>query len=288
MNITVFRYAGIGDSFLVFPILQELRKRYPDAHITFVCNKGAIDMAYYWKLADRCIAREFLPINLVNGHSIESQEWLDTLRWSDTCYFMEYCSSPEMFENVTRLCDDVHFMALPYEKTLARHNLLKHRDVVGLDTVEWEPPKYIVEKGSPVIISPGSADIDRTWSLKNFINLCDFLLEIGIPVIWLEEHKSLDTHGWKDDYGHFLHLHDIELSEVSEYLRRCSVYVGNDSAVAHLAGLCGVNTIPLFKRVYLAQTHPVGPRVYPIADEKVNMISVERVLDKVQKLWYTV
>ena len=44
-NILVIRTDAIGDFILTSPVLRELRKNYPDSHITLVCNPLVYDLA---------------------------------------------------------------------------------------------------------------------------------------------------------------------------------------------------------------------------------------------------
>jgi ADP-heptose:LPS heptosyltransferase len=51
------------------------------------------------------------------------------------------------------------------------------------------------------------------------------------------------------------------LDDLAGRLAGCRAYVGNDSGVSHLAGLCGARTVALFGPTSPTVWRPLGPRV---------------------------
>jgi ADP-heptose:LPS heptosyltransferase len=52
------------------------------------------------------------------------------------------------------------------------------------------------------------------------------------------------------------------LEELAVRLAGCHAYLGNDSGVSHLAGLCGARSIVLFGPTSPVVWRPLGPRVH--------------------------
>jgi ADP-heptose:LPS heptosyltransferase len=56
-------------------------------------------------------------------------------------------------------------------------------------------------------------------------------------------------------------LERLPLMELAGRLAGCRAYLGNDSGVSHLAGLCGARTVALFGPTPSSVWRPLGPRV---------------------------
>jgi heptosyltransferase-3 len=54
---------------------------------------------------------------------------------------------------------------------------------------------------------------------------------------------------------------NLPLEELAARLAGCHAYLGNDSGVSHLAGLCGARTVVLFGPTSPVVWSPLGPRV---------------------------
>jgi heptosyltransferase-3 len=59
-------------------------------------------------------------------------------------------------------------------------------------------------------------------------------------------------------------LEHAPLDELAARLAGCRGYVGNDSGVSHLAGLCGARTVVLFGPTSPTLWHPIGPDVHVV------------------------
>ena len=78
MNIVAIRPDALGDSLATFPILVALREKYPDSHITFIGNAGAMPLAKVWGVAD-------------DVYSYEKQ-------WGE-CFSPKNIDRPDLFSN---------------------------------------------------------------------------------------------------------------------------------------------------------------------------------------------
>lgn len=57
------------------------------------------------------------------------------------------------------------------------------------------------------------------------------------------------------------------LEELAQRLAGCRAYLGNDSGVSHLAGLCDARTVTLFGPTSPTVWHPIGPDVHVVPFE---------------------
>jgi Glycosyltransferase family 9 (heptosyltransferase) len=91
-------------------------------------------------------------------------------------------------------------------------------------------------------LHPGSGDTRKNWPLARFKELAEKLEAAGWAVRWLlgpaEEGLALPagSQAWRN----------VPLRHLAAALAACSVFVGNDSGITHLAAACGCPTVALF------------------------------------------
>jgi len=82
----------------------------------------------------------------------------------------------------------------------------------------------------------------------------------------------------------------LELPEVAACLQRCSLYVGNDSGLMHLAAACGTPTLGLFGPSRASEYAPVGRRAGfvvapgPDGEAPIAGLTVEAALEAARRL----
>jgi len=104
-----------------------------------------------------------------------------------------------------------------------------------------------------VALSPGARFLHKRWPLENFLELCRRLLAefpVRVVVIGGTEDQQL---------GNVLadttpaRVHNLAgtttLPQTAAVLRRCALFIGNDSGAAHLAAAAGVPCVTLFSGV---------------------------------------
>ncbi|BBO16421.1 conserved hypothetical protein [Candidatus Brocadia pituitae] len=118
-----------------------------------------------------------------------------------------------------------------------------------------------------VAIHPGSGSRQKCWSVERFAALINWLnLELQARVVMvsgpadqgiLERLKS----GGNDD---FIIADHLPLSKLAAVIKRCNLFIGNDSGVTHLAAALGIHTIALFG--------PTDPKVWGPRGESVKIL----------------
>jgi len=102
--------------------------------------------------------------------------------------------------------------------------------------------RYPVEgaaKREPLaIIHPGASKIERAWHLNRFVEIANNLRESGLDVAFVSGEKIVD-------FG-FPVLVKPGLTEFANLLKRCTVFIGNDSGPLHLAQQCGAKVIGIY------------------------------------------
>ncbi len=110
---------------------------------------------------------------------------------------------------------------------------------------------------APVVaLSPGARFLHKRWPLENFAALCARLLAefpVRVVVIGGQEDQEL---GAALASASPERIHNLAgsttLLETAEVLRRCCLFIGNDSGAAHLAAAVGTPCVTLFSGIVFA------------------------------------
>ncbi|MCI0604761.1 glycosyltransferase family 9 protein [bacterium] len=94
------------------------------------------------------------------------------------------------------------------------------------------------KRESLAILHPGASKKERAWHLDRFVEIGRKLKEEGLAVMFVS--------------GEELHLNGFSLTikpslgEFAELLKRCALFIGNDSGPLHLAQQCGAPVIGIY------------------------------------------
>jgi heptosyltransferase-3 len=238
-TILIIRACAIGDFVFNLPALTAVQKMHPHARFTLVGNPSTLDLA-----------REFTAVE--NIYSIETQPW-----------------SRLFYEPVPELKFDSAIVWMK-DPTVATH-----LELSGIpNVVRADPfPRY----GHAVDHLLRTLELDRP----------------GLPDLWQPSSRetviNTGSGSPKKNWPYFEQLlnrlehsvrmpNNLTLHELSQYLRRCRAYIGNDSGLTHLAAYLGCPTIALFGPTDPRVWGPVGRRCRVIWKSKLEDITVNEVL----------
>jgi heptosyltransferase-3 len=112
-----------------------------------------------------------------------------------------------------------------------------------------------------VAIHPGSGSARKNWPLDRFIALSVLLEKLGRQCVWIrgpaEEAWPIPATGRV--------AQDLPLPVLAHLLRRCELFIGNDSGIAHLSAAAGCAGVIVFG--------PSDPSIWAPAGENVTIIS---------------
>jgi len=85
-----------------------------------------------------------------------------------------------------------------------------------------------------IIIAPMSSELDRSWGIDNFKQLCSLIKEDIVLIGTEDERDLLDS--ICSDRENILNLGGkLSFEQIAFLMKNCSLYIGNDSGLTHMA-----------------------------------------------------
>jgi ADP-heptose:LPS heptosyltransferase len=115
-------------------------------------------------------------------------------------------------------------------------------------------------RSDEVLVHPGSGSARKNWPAKN---VAAVIRQLDQPVRLIVGEADKDpAQAVEALVGRALpRLIQPGLTELARRLTGCRAYLGSDSGVSHLAGLCGARSVVMFGPTPAAVWRPIGPRV---------------------------
>ena len=112
-----------------------------------------------------------------------------------------------------------------------------------------------------LVLTPGSGAREKNWPLEFFPEVVEwwkrkFTGESIVVLGPVEEELGRSGKNWKQ----MRVVGGLDLAKLAALIRRCDLYLGNDSGVTHLASALGVETVALFGPTDPLQWAPYGNR----------------------------
>jgi ADP-heptose:LPS heptosyltransferase len=244
--VLVLRPGALGDTLLAVPALRALRRAFSPlslaAHLAtarLLAQLGEVDsglafddpsLAWVFR---KCFSDE--PIVAWMTAEIKAARLVAPSRPADTRHCARY-----LLESLKPLGIDLAWDARPLEVT----------------------PTECDE----ILVHPGSGSAAKNWPPECFaavIRALDVPLRLIVGEADVEVAREVEAL-----VGHPLdRLQQPALEELASRLAGCRAYLGNDSGVSHLAGLCGARTVALFGPTPAEVWRPLGPDVHVLPFE---------------------
>jgi ADP-heptose:LPS heptosyltransferase len=138
-----------------------------------------------------------------------------------------------------------------------------------------------------VAIHPGSGSAAKNWPAEQYAQVVDRLQrEYGLASVILggpaDAHALVMVHDRADQPPSA--VVERPLLVVAALVRRAAAFLGNDSGLAHLAGLLGVPTLALFGPSDPTLWEPLGPRVRMLHSASLAALPTDDVLSELTSL----
>jgi heptosyltransferase-3 len=271
LNILVLRGGALGDLVLTLPVLGEIRKNNPDANVVLlgIFPQAGLAMPAFVDRVERLDALAWTPLFVDGPLPQVLRNRLDGFDLA-VCFLSDpdavmarnlaVAGVKQVVASSIRIRSDVH----------AVFQLAEVLGPLGL-TLHDPVPKLAVRaqlaRSSRLGFHLGSGSPQKNWPIDHWIELTerldsffgDFLLIGGEAddkvVCEFRARSSLQRLGT---------LLKATLADLREALYGCTVFVGHDTGVTHLAAAVGTPTVALFG--------PTNPKVWAPLGQHVSVI----------------
>jgi heptosyltransferase-3 len=280
--ILIWHQGALGDLLLAGPAWAALRRYYPQARLT------ALGQPEPWHLLDRSLglatvwdsgAARWAP--LAHRASLPSE-----LKARLAAFRLALVFSPRPREILSANLGQAGIPGvfwLPSFPEGGQESVatLQARHLAGLGLnyaprpwrlqgLAAENPGEDVPPGPWLAVAPGSGQPLKNWPLSHYYEASRALAwEHKLKVVWLvgpaEEPRLPVIQGLAAAQGHLV-LANQPLAKVAAWLRRCRLYLGNDSGLTHLAAAAGAGAV-------LGLFGPTDPAVWAPLGATVRILS---------------
>ena len=296
-RILVIRAGALGDFVLTLPLIECVRKHFPDAMITLAGYRDIAILALEAGLADEIVRVDdalFAPL-FSEGPSATEELRAFAARF-DRGIVVWHDASRRIAQGlrVAGLDDVLHIDPIPAEGDAVHsisHMLSQLPKAWGSD---WAEPLHCPASaarrsdmrerfGNCAVVHPGSGGrgADRNWPAERFAQVCDTLAAAGMPCVIpqgpADEQAVADTLASCVDAEPRVAV-DLSVPELAALLAEARVCVGNDSGVTHLAAAVGTRTVAVFGATDSVVWRPSGRDVRLLRAVPITDISVGEVL----------
>lgn len=284
-RILVIRGGAIGDFLLTLPALKLLRDAFPSAHLEILGYKHIIALVENRAYADSVRSIDYAPLASFFSRDGELPAELATY----FCSFQQiisYLFDPdEIFANNLKRCGVKNLIkASPQinDEEHAARQLARPLEQLGLfleDPAAVLYPnnedrtfanKFLERSARPLLaLHPGSGGERKNWALENWRELGDWLIESMQPstlLVITGEADESRTQQLKESWAKrsVCFAQNLPLPQVAALLEQCTVFIGHDSGISHLAAAVGTPSLLLFG--------PTDPEIWAPANERVKII----------------
>ncbi len=291
-KILLVRTGGLGDSLLIWPAVRALRQSFPDAYMELMGTKhrlapmlvaGGADVAsdldgsgyHHLLLADSQIPQwvrdRFGAFDIVIAFSSQGDlalgENLSDCGVGEVHVFLPF-SAPGSGVHVAR-----HTMDLLASVGLVDSGNLgdELQGVLPVTDAESEAGNRALQDlrvsgRDLVLVAPGSGSEKKNWFASGFIRVINTLSDESYRVVMIEGPADEEpVERIRKAIPSVPVLRHLTPSVLKGVMSRCRLFIGNDSGLAHLAGLVGAPCVVVFKtsdpRLWrpLGQVQVLGP-----------------------------
>ncbi len=302
-RILVIRGGAIGDFILTLPAIRLLREGFPDCHLEIMAYRRVLPLVEgrYYANTGRCI--EYGPLASCFNPKADMAKDMKS-------YFLGFD------QIVSYLYDPDHLFRLSLEKvgvknflpisphlkpgTHAVHHLAEplSRMALFLEDPEAKFHPSTQDQAATdellkefpqrwVAIHPGSGSSKKNWPIERWeeviLEIQESQKETAIAIIGGEADSDAIAHLQLTLGSSLKYFENLPLNLLATALTRCSMFLGHDSGISHLAAAAGASSLLLFGPTDPAHWAPLGKhiRVLKGEEESLQKILVSDVLEEV-------
>ena len=291
-NVLVFHLGALGDFVLTWPLALALGRLYPQSRVFYVTHRSK------GRLAEKALRIESADIE-GGWHSLFAENAAlpapaDKLLSSAHTVISFLSNGKDAWaRNIQRIAPDATFVHLQ-PPTLAVPPVGEHATEfitqqltpwTAIQTAVRQIQRSIADRGigtrvpedGDVVIHPGSGAAFKCWPVDRFIELAHRLIAQGRRVKFII--GEVEAERWSTETLNQLRAvggleQPADPVALWKIIGSASLFIGNDSGPAHLAGMAGIPTVVLFGPTTPEIWKPLGPKVSAIWNESMEGIAV--------------
>jgi lipopolysaccharide heptosyltransferase II len=295
-SILLLEYWNLGDIVMESPFVQNLRINYPNARIVLLTSPKAAPLLENQGLVNEVItvrvpwAQHYSRWRKYNPFSPLWIELLRMLRFLHAQHFdLAFTARADIRENcilwlaeiprrvgyafggggyfltdtVTPDLEHPHFSVrwMRLLEHLGKPILVQEPSLSISGEEERAAEQYLAEHGIRgqdflVGIHPGARSVTRQWGEENFVVLAQRLrAQYSVKILWFQDPSQVRPAQHTDD---FIPL-SLPLRQFMAVLKRCRLFICNDSGPMHISTALGVPVVAVFGPTEPLWFGPLGP-----------------------------
>ena len=270
-KILVFSFSFIGDAVLSTAVIQPLRKRFPDAHITFLVGPRAFDLL---------ATDPNIDATIVYDNQDEHAGWKGRFHLIKTLRADKFDLVVNLRDSLTARCIGAEHWGM-VRGDGNRHAVIRYLEALqrrGVDTTDAHPHLQLTEAEHAAAhhflaksgftsermligIHPGGNWEYKLWDARNYAQVASTLAKKRNAAILLfagpNERELQAQVAEMMDVPPVLVKTD-DLRHLAALISACDVYIGNDTGPMHIAGAVGTPVVALFGSTNHHRSGPYG------------------------------
>ncbi|MBK8982373.1 MAG: glycosyltransferase family 9 protein [Ignavibacteria bacterium] len=275
-KILIIQTAFLGDVVLTIPMVQEIKSKYPDAVIDFLCipstsdllrnNPGIRELIPYDKrnsgirgLADivKKIRNEKYDV-VISPHRSFRSAAISFLSKADDTVSFDKSSFSFLYKTIIKYDTGIHEiqrnlrlllpLGIDLHKIVRPELNISIQEKRKIDSIFYE--HRIREDEKFLVIAPGTIWFTKRFPEQKFINLCNLLtgLDKRIFLIGSKDDKRISDFIVNNSrFRNFINLTGtLSVMESAELIRRSKLIITNDSAPMHIANSMNTDVCAIF------------------------------------------
>ena len=281
MKILVISSNLIGDTVLSTGVIEDFIKKYPNSKLTIVIGPSAAQIYEHAPNLDKIIIIKKKKFNL---HWFEIYKKCFFNKWDIIIDFRSSLISYILFNKKKFI----------FKKNNRNHHLnqlssyfnfdCNNLKIYNSDKENNEINTYLEKNKKYIVICPGGNWKPKIWPVENFNLLVNSIKKIYSNVKFIIVGSKLEEENYfinvikgldKDD---IINLMGKSLTLTSAYMKKSTLFIGNDSGLMHLSVVSKLNTIGLFGPTNDKIYSPIGENCFVIrTKESYDSFSIKNI-----------
>lgn len=294
-RILIIRLAPLGETVLTTPVIRALRQHFRDAYIAYMVAPTREALVSANPHLNEVLTYQTSVPKLIYQMARQKFQMAVVLQPTFRLVLHTFLARIPFRVGFKTNAGGKKLLNLAVPNNTAQHETERYLDVVralGIEVGNTEPEVFVdtvgkawvnnfledrkLNDGSPIIgLNPGAATVYRRWHASNFATLADRLHETydAHIIITTGPREGELADQVADAMSHSpVIVNQATPMQLAALLRRCNLYISNDTGPMHLSTAVKTPTIALFGASNLIQWAPPWDRHAVVAREECSFM----------------